>query len=152
MAYAAAVKNAAKQTGPLMLQFPIYGGIMGVMTATGLAELISRGIEGFATAHTLPLFSFIASIFISMIVPSGGGHWAVQGPFTIPAAVALNASIPATTMAVAMGEEVANMLQPFWALPVVAIAGIGIQRVMGFTVLTFAVATMVYGAALLLLV
>ena len=152
MAYAEAVKNAAKQTGPLMLQFPIYGGIMGVMTATGLAEQISRGIEGFATAHTLPLFSFVSSIFISMIVPSGGGHWAVQGPFTIPAAVALNASIPATTMAVAMGEEVANMLQPFWALPVVAIAGIGIQRVLGLTVITFIVSTLIFAAALLLLV
>ena len=152
IAYANAVKEAAKQTGPLMLQYPIYGGIMGMMTATGLAEQISRAIEGFATAHTLPVLSFISSIFISMIVPSGGGHWAVQGPFTIPAAVALNASIPATTMAVAMGEEVANMLQPFWALPVVAIAGIGIQRVLGLTVITFVVSSAIFGAALLLLV
>jgi short-chain fatty acids transporter len=135
-----------------MLQYPIYGGIMGMMTATGLAEQISRAIEGFATAHTLPVLSFISSIFISMIVPSGGGHWAVQGPFTIPAAVALNASIPATTMAVAMGEEVANMLQPFWALPVVAIAGIGIQRVLGLTVITFLVSSVIFAAALLLLV
>jgi short-chain fatty acids transporter len=152
LAYADAVKEAAKQTGPLMLQYPIYGGIMGMMTATGLAEQISRAIEGFATAHTLPVLSFISSIFISMIVPSGGGHWAVQGPFTIPAAVALNASIPATTMAVAMGEEVANMLQPFWALPVVAIAGIGIQRVLGLTVITFLVSSVIFAAALLLLV
>jgi short-chain fatty acids transporter len=152
IAYADAVKNAAKQTGPLMLQYPIYGGIMGMMTATGLAEQISRGIAAFATAHTLPFLSFISSIFISMIVPSGGGHWAVQGPFTIPAAVALNASIPATTMAVAMGEEVANMLQPFWALPVVAIAGIGIQRVLGLTVITFVVSSVIFGAALLLLI
>ncbi len=151
MAYLNAVKEAAKQTGPLMLQYPIYGGIMGVMTATGLAEQISRAIEGFATAHTLPVLSFISSIFISMIVPSGGGHWAVQGPFTIPAAVALHASIPATTMAVAMGEEVANMLQPFWALPVVAIAGIGIQRVLGLTVITFVVSTLIFAASLLLL-
>jgi short-chain fatty acids transporter len=152
MAYLNAVKEAAKQTGPLMLQYPIYGGIMGVMTATGLAEQISRAIEGFATAHTLPVLSFVSSIFISMIVPSGGGHWAVQGPFTIPAAVALHASIPATTMAVAMGEEVANMLQPFWALPVVAIAGIGIQRVLGLTVITFLVSSLIFAAALLLLV
>jgi short-chain fatty acids transporter len=50
-----------------------------------------------------------------------------------------------------MGEQVSNMLQPFWALPVVAMAGIGIQRVMGFTVVTFAVAAIVYGAALLLM-
>jgi short-chain fatty acids transporter len=150
--YGNAVKNAARQTGAMMLQYPIYGGIMGIMTATGLAQIISSSIAALASAETLPVLSFLSSIFISFVIPSGGGHWAVQGPFTIPAAVALNASIPATTMAVAMGEEVANMLQPFWALPVVAIAGIGIQRVMGFTVLTFVVSTLVYGAALLLLV
>ena len=92
-----------------------------------------------------------ATIFISLVIPSGGGHWAVQGPFTIPAAVALNASVSATTMAVAMGEQVANMLQPFWALPVVAIAGIGIQRVLGFTVVTFMISGLIYGAALLIL-
>jgi short-chain fatty acids transporter len=150
--YADAVKNAARQTGAMMLQYPIYGGIMGIMTATGLAEEISRSIAASASAYTLPVLSFVSSIFISLVIPSGGGHWAVQGPFTIPAAVALNASIPATTMAVAMGEEVANMLQPFWALPVVAIAGIGIQRLLGFTVLTFLVSTLIYGAALLLLI
>jgi len=150
--YADAVKNAARQTGSMMLQYPIYGGIMGIMTATGLAEQISRSIATAASAHTLPILSFISSIFISLIIPSGGGHWAVQGPFTIPAAVELNASIPASTMAVAMGEEVANMLQPFWALPLVAIAGIGIQRVLGFTVVTFFVSTLVYGAALLFLI
>ena len=150
--YGEAVRNAARQTGAMMLQYPIYGGIMGVMTATGLAEQISRSIAASASAHTLPILSFVSSILISLIIPSGGGHWAVQGPFTIPAAVALHASIPATTMAVAMGEGVANMLQPFWALPVVAIAGIGIQRVLGFTVVTFLVSTVVYGAALLFLI
>ena len=150
--YANAVKNAARQTGGMMLQYPIYGGIMGIMTATGLAEQISRAFVSAATAHSLPILGYLASLLITFVVPSGGGHWAVQGPFTIPAAVALHASIPATTMGVAMGEEVANMLQPFWALPVVAIAGIGIQRVLGFTVVTFLVTALIYGAALWLLV
>ncbi|MGI4951346.1 MAG: short-chain fatty acid transporter [Janthinobacterium lividum] len=149
--YANAVKNAARQTGAMMLQYPIYGGIMGIMTATGLAEQMSRSIASVATTHTLPFLGYLASLVITFVVPSGGGHWAVQGPFTIPAAVALHASIPATTMGVAMGEEVANMMQPFWALPVVAIAGIGIQRVLGFTVVTFLVSATVYGTALLLL-
>ena len=150
--YGNAVRNAARQTGSMMLQYPIYGGIMGIMTATGLAEQMSRSVISLATAHTLPILGYVASIIITFVVPSGGGHWAVQGPFTIPAAMGLHASIPATTMAVAMGEEVANMLQPFWALPVVAIAGIGIQRVLGFTVVTFLVSAIVYGAALLLLI
>lgn len=149
--YANAIKAAARQTGAMMLQYPIYGGIMGMMTATGLAEQISRSVAALATSHTLPFLGYIASLGITFFVPSGGGHWAVQGPFTIPAAVALHASIPATVMGVAMGEEVANMLQPFWALPVVAIAGIGIQRVLGFTVVTFLVSGTIYGAALLLL-
>jgi short-chain fatty acids transporter len=150
--FADAIKGGAKQTGSMILQYPIYGGIMGIMTATGLAAEISQSIAASASAYTLPIFSFLSSIFISLVIPSGGGHWAVQGPFTIPAAAALGASVSATTMAVAMGEQVANMLQPFWALPVVAIAGIGIQRVLGFTIVTFAVAATIYGAALLILV
>jgi short-chain fatty acids transporter len=151
VAYGNAMKNAAKQTGSMMLQYPLYGGIMGIMGATGLAAIISKFFIAIATAHTLPFWTYVASLFITFMVPSGGGHWAVQGPFAVPAAISLHASIPATTMGVAMGEQVANMLQPFWALPVVAMAGIGIQRVLGFTAVTFAIAGLIYAAGLLLL-
>jgi short subunit fatty acids transporter len=89
---------------------------------------------------------------ISLFMPSGGGHWAVQGPFAVPAAAQLHASQAATAMAVAMGEQVTNMVQPFWALPVLAIAGISLRRVMGFTVMSFLVGAIVYGLALLVLV
>ena len=149
VAYSEAMKNAAKQAGSMILQYPIYGGIMGIMDSTGLAAMISKFFVAIATAHTLPFWTYFASLFITFLVPSGGGHWAVQGPFAIPAAVELHASIPAVTMSVAMGEQVSNMMQPFWALPVVAMAGIGIQRVLGFTVVTFVVAGIIYGAALL---
>lgn len=151
VAYGAAMRNAARQTGGMMLQYPFYGGIMGIMTATGLAGVISKAFVAVATAGTLPFWSYVCSLFITFLVPSGGGHWAVQGPFVVPAAVALHAPVAVSTMAVAMGEEVANMLQPFWALPVVAMAGIGIQRVMGYTVVTFVVTVVIYGAALLVL-
>ena len=76
----------------------------------------------------------------------------MQGPFAIPAARDLHASMPGTTMAVAMGESVANMLQPFFALPILAIAGIKMQRMMGFMVVTFFISLVVFGASLLLLV
>lgn len=89
---------------------------------------------------------------ITLFVPSGKGHWAVQGPFAVPAARELHASMAATTMSVAMGESVANMLQPFWALPVLAIAGIPMRRMMGFMVITFSLSLVVFGASLLLLV
>jgi short-chain fatty acids transporter len=151
LAYANAIKNAAKQTGSMMLQYPLYGGVMGMMEATGLPDQISHFFVAISNAHTLPFWSYVCSLFVTFLIPSGGGHWAVQGPFVVPAAVTLHASIPATTMGVAMGEQVSNMMQPFWAAPVVAMAGVGVQRVLGFTVITFAVGAVVYGAALLLL-
>jgi short-chain fatty acids transporter len=152
IAYVEAINNAARVTGPLILQYPLYGGIMGIMTTTGLAEVISKAFVAFSNAHTLPFWNFIASIIISLFIPSGGGHWAVQGPFAVPAAAQLHTSQAATAMAVAMGEQVANMIQPFWALPVLAIAGISLRRVMGFTVLSFFVGAIVFGLALLVLV
>jgi short-chain fatty acids transporter len=152
IAYVEAVNNAARVTGPLILQYPLYGGIMGIMTTTGLAEVISKAFVLFSNGHTLPFWNFIASIIISLFIPSGGGHWAVQGPFAVPAAAQLHASQAATAMAVAMGEQVANMIQPFWALPVLAIAGISLRRVMGFTVMSFFVGAIVFGLALLVLV
>jgi len=149
--YGTAIRQAAKLTGSFMLQYPIYGGIMGIMTGTGLAQAISIAVSNAATASTLPLFSFLASLLITLIIPSGGGHWAVQGSFTVPAAVHLHASLGATTMAVAFGEQVADMIHPMWALPIVAVAGIGVQRVLGFTAFTFLVGVVLYGTALVFL-
>jgi short-chain fatty acids transporter len=151
-AYVEAVKTAARVTGPLILQYPIYGGIMGIMTTTGLAAVISKAFLTFTTAHTLPFWTYISSLCITLFIPSGGGHWAVQGPFVLPAARELHASFSGTTMGVVMGESVANMLQPFFALPILAIAGIPMRRMMGFMVITFIVAFLAFGTSLLLLV
>lgn len=150
-AYVAAVQRAARVTGSLILQYPLYGGLMGIMTGTGLAGVLAKAFLRFSTAHSLPFYTYLTSLIITLFIPSGGGHWAVQGPFAIPAARDLHASYAATTMAVAMGESVANMLQPFWALPILAIAGIPMRRVMGFMVVSFAIAGISFGASLLLL-
>jgi len=151
VAYISAVKNAARITGPLVLQYPLYGGLMGIITTTGLAAILSKIFIRFSTAHTLPFFTYLTSLVITLFVPSGGGHWALQGPFAIPAAQNLHASLSGTTLAVAMGESVANMLQPFFALPVLAIAGIRMRRMMGFMVITFLISLVVFGASLLFL-
>jgi short-chain fatty acids transporter len=151
-AYIAAVKHAARITGPLILQYPLYGGLMGIITTTGLAAVLSKIFISFSTQHTLPFFTYLTSLVITLFVPSGGGHWAVQGPFAIPAAVKLHSSLAGTTMAVAMGESVANMLQPFFALPILAIAGIKMRRMMGFMVITFFISLLAFGVSLLTLV
>jgi short-chain fatty acids transporter len=151
IAYAAAVNRAARVTGSLLLQYPLYGGIMGMMTATHLADVIAQWFINISTPRTLPFWGYVSSILISLFVPSGGGHWAVQGPFLVPAAAALHVDQGVAAMSVAYGEGVANMIQPFWALPLLAIAGIGMRRVMGFSVISFFVSLVVFGTALLFL-
>jgi short-chain fatty acids transporter len=151
IAYADAIRKAARQTGSMLLQYPVYGGIMGIMTGTGLASVIAKTFVAIATATTLPVLSYLSSLIITLLIPSAGGHWAVQGPFVLPAALSLHASVPRTAMGVAVAENVSNMLQPFWAVPVVAIAGIRIQRVMGYTAITFVVSLLIYAAALWLI-
>jgi short-chain fatty acids transporter len=147
--YVRAFNRAARTVGPILLQFPLYGGIMGIMTGTGLAAVISQAFVAFSTHATLPFWSFVSSNIISLFVPSGGGHWAVQGPFMVPAAQSLAVSPAMTAMAVAMGEQTANMIQPFWALPVLAIAGLGIKDIMGYCVMALFVGLVIYGGALL---
>ncbi|MDQ3286474.1 MAG: TIGR00366 family protein [Actinomycetota bacterium] len=148
--YVRAFQNSIRAGGPIALQFPLYGGLMGIMTSSGLSEVLAQGFVTFSSAATLPFWSFISSIIISIFVPSGGGHWVVQGPVMTPAASALGADQAMTAMGVAYGEQVANMLQPFWALPVLAIVGLGIRQVMGYEVLAFFIGTLIFGATLLL--
>ncbi len=147
--YVRAFETSARTVGPILLQFPLYGGIMGIMTGTGLAALIAARFVDFSTAPTLPFWSFISSNIISLFVPSGGGHWAVQGPFMVPAAVKLHVNPALTAMATAMGEQTANMIQPFWALPILAIARLGIKDIMGYCVIALVIGLAVFGGALL---
>ena len=151
IAYADAIRRAARQTGSMLLQYPMYGGIMGIMSGTGLASVIAKAFVAIATPGTLAVWSYLSSLIITLLIPSAGGHWAVQGPFVLPAALSLHAPVARTAMGVAMAENVSNMLQPFWAVPVVAIAGIRIQRVIGYTAITFVVSLIIYFAALWLI-
>jgi short-chain fatty acids transporter len=150
IAYVRSFESGAKTVGPILLQFPLYGGIMGVMTDTGLAAVIAQSFVTFSTAHTLPFWSFISSNIITLFVPSGGGHWAVQGPFMVPAAVKLQADAAMTAMGTAMGEQTANMIQPFWALPILAIARLGIKDIMGYCVIALIISLVLYGGSLLI--
>ena len=148
--YVRSFESGAKTVGPILLQFPLYGGIMGIMTGTGLAGIIAQSFVTFSTQHTLPFWSFISSNIISLFVPSGGGHWAVQGPFMVPAAVKLQVNPAITAMGTAMGEQTANMIQPFWALPILAIARLGIKDIMGYCVIALVIGLVLFGGSLLI--
>ncbi|WP_204354767.1 TIGR00366 family protein [Mycolicibacterium llatzerense] len=155
-----AFTGAAKVSGPLLLQYPLYGGLVGLLgyqAAKGdkpLQTLLAEAVVNGATEHTLPFLTFIGSLIISLFVPSGGGHWAVQGPIAVDSALAIGQHSPAylglISMAVAVGEGVANMIQPFWLLPLLAIAKLNVRQVMGFTVVAFLIGTVVLGATTLI--
>lgn len=134
MAYARAISNAARGTAGIMIQFPFYAGIQMMMEHSGLGGLITNWFVEIANKDTFPGLAFLSSGFINFAVPSGGGHWVVQGPFIMPAAQALGVDKGMAAMAIAYGEEWMNMAQPFWALPALAIAGLGVRDIMGYCV------------------
>ncbi|MDO5055987.1 MAG: short-chain fatty acid transporter [Lautropia sp.] len=129
------LQAAIQGTGGIVLQFPFYAGIMAIMTKAGLAASLSDWMISFASAESLPFWTFLSAGFVNMFVPSGGGQWAVQAPLVIQATQELGADMARTAMAVAWGDAWTNMLQPFWALPVLAIAGLKAKDIMGFCLL-----------------
>lgn len=116
----------------IVIQFPFYAGIMAIMIQSGLAVSLSEWFVSFSTATTLPFWTFLSAGLVNIFVPSGGGQWAVQSPVVISAVQALGADMPRVAMAVAWGDAWTNMLQPFWALPVLAIAGLKAKDIMGY--------------------
>ncbi|MEB3032145.1 TIGR00366 family protein [[Mycobacterium] nativiensis] len=150
-----AFTGAAKVSGPLLLQYPLYGGLIGLLAYQGaedaepLQTLLAQTLVNGASQYTLPFLTFISSVIISLFVPSGGGHWAVQGPIAVDSALAIGQHSPAylglISMAVAVGEGVANMIQPFWLLPLLAIAKLHVRQVMGFTIVAFVIGLTVLG-------
>ncbi|MGO2354618.1 MAG: short-chain fatty acid transporter [Marinomonas foliarum] len=131
------VSQGARNCSGILLQFPFYAGIMGMMTATGdsgvsLAGVISQAFVSISNETTFPLFTFLSAGIVNFFVPSGGGQWAVQAPIMMPAGAALGVDAAKTAMAIAWGDAWTNMIQPFWALPALAIAGLGAKDVMGY--------------------
>lgn len=130
--FLAAVTNAVKTAGGIIIQFPFYAGIMGMMVASGLAGVMSEAFVSISNEHTFPLFTFFAAGIVNFFVPSGGGQWAVQAPIMLDAANTLGVSYAKTAMSIAWGDAWTNMIQPFWALPALAIAGLRAKDIMGY--------------------
>ena len=127
-----AVTEAAPKIAPILIQYPLYSAIMSVLNQSGLAEQISSWFVDNSSASTFPLMTFYSAGILNLFVPSGGGQWAVQAPIIIPAAQALDVDISKVAMAVAWGDAWTNMAQPFWAIPLLSIAGLKIKDIIGF--------------------
>ncbi|TCJ12208.1 short-chain fatty acid transporter [Rubrobacter taiwanensis] len=145
------ISEAGKTVGQILLQYPLYAGILGMMTATGLVEVLSSFFVSISTPQTLGIFTMLFAGLINMFVPSGGGQFAVQAPIFVDAADRLGVSHEVVIMAIAYGDQWTNMIQPFWAIPLLAVAGLGIRDILGYTTITLLVSGIVFGGVLLFL-
>ncbi|WP_104689699.1 short-chain fatty acid transporter [Helicobacter felis] len=156
IAYIRAANEATKNATGILIQFPFYAGIMGMMVGSAesgasLAGLLSEFFIKIATPHTFALFTFWSAGLLNIFVPSGGGQWAVQAPIMIPAGLELGIKPAVTAMAIAWGDAWTNMIQPFWALPALAIAGLGAKDIMGYCVITLLFTGLVIGVVFLVI-
>ena len=141
-------KKAASNVGEILLQFPLYAGILGIMSSSGLIQLFSDAFVSIATPMTFGVLALLSAGIVNFFVPSGGGQFAVQGPIMLDAANQLGVDPSIAVMAVAYGDQWTNMIQPFWALPVLAIAGLKMRDILGYTFITMLGSGVVMAAAL----
>ena len=121
----------------ILIQFPLYAGIMGIMKYSGLFLIFTDFFVNISNASSLPLFTLISAGVVNFFVPSGGGQWAVQGPIIVEAARQLGTPVSKIIMALAYGDEWTNMLQPFWALPLLGITGLKAKEIVPYTFVLF---------------
>ena len=138
-----ALDEAISGASGILVQFPLYFGIMGMVSGTGLGTLLADSLVGATSAAWLPEALFVSSGVLNVFVPSGGGQWAVQGPLVLEACHALGLPLERGIMAMAFGDELTNMLQPFWALPLLGITGLSARDILPYSLLVMLVAGMV---------
>lgn len=141
--YSKAVAKGASTAGGIILQFPFYAGIMGIMHGSGLVDMISHELLAMSSYKTFELACYFSSLTISIFIPSAGGHWVVQAPFMLPAAAELGVEPWKVAMGVAWGESIWNIVCPFWALPLLAIARISIRDLIGFSMILFLIGNVI---------
>lgn len=132
-----AIKAATPASWGVLLQFPFYAGIFGMMKFTGLVEVFAQWIISFTTPDTFPAFVALLSNCIGYFIPSGGGKWAVEAPYIVQAGAALGVPHAKTVIAYSFGNDWVNLIQPFWALPFMSVVGLEFRDFVGYTFLTW---------------
>ena len=149
--YVEAVADGARGAGAIILQFPFYFGVIGIMKAAGIIPWVSGAMADASSETTFPLLAFLSAGLVNLAVPSGGGQWAVQGEILLGAGGSLGVEPATTVLAFSYGDAWTNMLQPFWALPLLAIMGLKARDIIGYTAVVWMFMGLAVSAALLLL-
>ena len=145
-----AVNKAIGGASGILIQFPLYFGIMGLMNYSGLVSVFSDFFVGISNEITFPIYTFLSAGIVNVFVPSGGGQWGVQGPIIIEAANQLNVPYWKAVMALAYGDQLTNMLQPFWALPLLGITGLKAKDILPYSILLMLVGAVIFISGILI--
>ena len=148
--FLSAVNEAIGDVSGILIQFPLYFGIMGIIQGSGLAGMIAGMFTSFSNEITLPIFTFFSAGILNVFVPSGGGQWQIQAPIIIESAVQSGVSMPKMIMAMCYGDQLTNMLQPFWALPLLGITQLSARDILPYCLLIFFLGLAIFMLSLLL--
>lgn len=149
--YAKCITDGIPAAAGIVLQFPFYAGIIGIMAGSGLIVIIGQWFASFSTEATFPLFTYFAAMIVNIFVPSAGGQWQVQGPVMIEAIQGMDISPATVVNAVSVGDMTTNLLQPFFVLPTLGLSKLGLKDIWGYC-MTAMLILMVIGSAVFLLV
>jgi short-chain fatty acids transporter len=145
-----AIDNAIGGTAAILIQFPLYFGIMGIVTDMGIVSDFATYFQNISTPYTYPLYTFLSAGLVNFLVPSGGGQWYIQGPLIIQSTVEMGISLEKSIMAMAYGDQLTNLMQPFWALPLLGITGLKAKEILPYTLIMMVIGFLVFSAALLI--
>lgn len=137
----AAVRQATPAIWGVLLQFPFYAGIAGIITATALNERLANAFVQVSSPTTFPAIVAAYSAALGVLVPSGGSKWVIEAPYVMEAAHSLRVHLGWVVASYDLGEALANLIQPFWMLPMLGLFGLRARDVMGYTFVVFLVLT-----------
>jgi short-chain fatty acids transporter len=135
----------------IILQFPFYAGIFGLMQNTGLGAFLGDLFTHVATRETYPLVVYVYSAVMNLFVPSGGSKWLIEAPYLVPAGEALDVSVVTVLLTYSWGDSTTNLIQPFFAIPILAVTRLRFGDVVGYTFLIALVCFAVSAAAAVLI-
>ncbi len=147
-AYMETIRDAIEGAAGIVLQFPFYAGILGIISTSGLSDLMSEAVLGVATAETFPVVAWLLGGVMNLFVPSGGGEWAIIGGIVGGTAVELGVPPGKAIVAYGAGDMWTNMFQPFWAIPLLGLTKIRARDILGYTVIVLIVLTPVFALTL----
>ena len=132
-----AFKQATPAVWGILLQFPFYAGIAGIITTTGLNDRLAAGFVRVSSHGTFPPLVAVYSAALGVFVPSGGSKWVIIAPYVMAAAHTLKVHLGWCVSAYDLGEALANLVQPFFMLPILGVFGLSARDVMGYTIVVF---------------